>query len=86
MEIRHTNGEGQRAFRRMLEHYLDTGRWAPHLIAEWRAAEDAEDEMAEWQLDAIHEANMATLDELHAAEFPVAAVTESEFRAMWGDR
>lgn len=87
--IRHTHGAAQRAFRLMLEHYLDTGRWDATLMADWRAAEDDEDALEEWQLDAIHEATMADLDDLAAAELPdvpLAAISESEFRALWGDR
>jgi hypothetical protein len=46
----------------------------------------------EWLLDAQHDAVMAEMDELADAEdqrlpdVPLAAITESEYRALYGDR
>ncbi len=82
MDLRHdANGPAQRAFRRMLDHYLKTGEWSPLLIADWRAAEDAADAIPEWLLDAQHDAVIAELDELADQEFgpllvdvPLAAI------------
>ena len=94
MDIRHAvNDAAQRAFRRMLEHHERTGEWSPALIRDWHAADAlclAVSDVPEWVLDANHDAVMAEMDELADAEglpdVPLAAVTESEFRALWGDR
>ncbi len=89
------NTAAQRAFRRMLEHHERTGEWSPALMRDWHAADAlhlAVLDLPEWLLDANHDAVMAEMDELADAEddrlpdIPLATVTESEYRALWGDR
>lgn len=74
----------QASFHRLTTHYLATGKWDKRLWAEWSVAEALVDEAGRAVArmhDAAHEA--AEGDSL---DVPLAAITESEYRALWGDR
>lgn len=98
-EIRHeANRDAQRAFRRLLNDHLATGQWSARLTREWQDAEqllvdiDFLETLPEPVLDALHEAVMADMDDLRdndpswLPDIPLAAITESELREMWGGR
>lgn len=91
-DIRQANRTAREAFRKMLAHHFRTGEWSPELVADWHEAEDLFDQ-PEWLLDANHDAILAEMEELEDEEvqrlpdIPLAAyVSESELRALFGDR
>lgn len=76
------NAAAQDAFRRLVRHYVATGVWDRHLSAEWHAAEALLD-VAE---ERIRDMADVEWDGRGLPDIALAAIPETEARALWGDR